>query len=79
MVQRSISVDYLIKGAGAARVAFADSVLTDSQATLAIVDRRDRAGGHWNDAYPFVRLHQPASFYGVNSSPWGRAPSMSSV
>ena len=71
MVQRSISVDYLIKGAGAAGMAFADSVLTDSQATLAIVDRRDRPGGHWNDPYPFVRLHQPASFYGVNSSPLG--------
>ena len=28
MVQRSISVDYLIKGAGAAGMAFADSVLT---------------------------------------------------
>jgi hypothetical protein len=36
-----------------------------------IVDRRDQPGGHWNDAYPFVRLHQPASYYGVDSAPLG--------
>ena len=58
-------------GAGAAGMAFADSVLTETEATLVIVDRRDRPGGHWNDAYPFVRLHQPASYYGVNSAPLG--------
>ena len=32
-----------------------------------MVDRRDVPGGHWNDAYPFVRLLQPSAFYGVNS------------
>ena len=67
----SITADYLIMGAGAAGMAFADSVLTETEATLVIVDRRDRPGGHWNDAYPFVRLHQPASYYGVNSAPLG--------
>jgi hypothetical protein len=63
----SINVDYLVVGAGATAMAFTDSVLTASDATIAIVDRRDRPGGHWVDAYPFVRLHQPASFYGVTS------------
>src|SRR6202022_3668989 len=24
-------------------------------------------GGHWNDAYSFVGLHQPSAFYGVSS------------
>jgi hypothetical protein len=70
-VTESITADYLIMGAGAAGMAFADSVLTETEATMVIVDRRDRPGGHWNDAYPFVRLHQPASYYGVNSSPLG--------
>ncbi len=28
-------------------------------------------GGHWNDAYPFVRLHQPSHFYGVPSTELG--------
>ena len=68
---KPIIADYLVMGAGAAGMAFADSVLTETEATLVIVDRRDRPGGHWNDAYPFVRLHQPASYYGVNSAPLG--------
>ena len=60
--------DYLIIGAGAMGIAFADEIFTkQSKAKLTIVDRRAKAGGHWNNAYPFVRLHQPAAFYGVNS------------
>ena len=60
--------DYLIIGAGAMGIAFADEIFTKQvKATLTIVDRRAKAGGHWNNAYPFVRLHQPAVFYGVNS------------
>jgi hypothetical protein len=63
-----IEVDYLVIGAGAMGMAFTDVVLAeDSHATVAIVDRRARPGGHWTDAYPFVTLHQPAAFYGVPS------------
>lgn len=32
-----------------------------------MVDRRAAPGGHWIDAYPFVRLHQPSACYGVPS------------
>ena len=32
-----------------------------------MVDQRYRPGGHWNDAYPFERLHQPSALYGVSS------------
>ena len=63
----AVVTDYLIVGAGAAGMAFADSLATESDADIVLVDRRHRPGGHWNDAYPFVRLHQPAAFYGVNS------------
>ena len=63
----SIEADYLIVGTGAAGMAFADTLLTDTDARIVMVDRRDRPGGHWNDAYPFVRLHQPSAYYGVNS------------
>jgi len=38
---------------------------------VVIVDRRPAPGGHWLDAYPFVRLHQPSAYYGVNSTPLG--------
>jgi hypothetical protein len=71
MANEPIGADYLIMGAGAAGMAFADTLLTETDATLAIVDRHHRPGGHWNDAYPFVRLHQPSSFYGVSSHPLG--------
>jgi hypothetical protein len=66
-----IDVDYLIVGAGAMGMAFADAVLTESDATLAIVDRYGKPGGHWTRAYPHVRLHQPSAFYGVNSRELG--------
>lgn len=62
-----IETDYLVVGAGAAGMAFTDSLIADSDADVVMVDRRHRPGGHWNDAYPFVRLHQPSAFYGVNS------------
>lgn len=71
MADQTITADYLIKGAGATAMAFADSLLTETDATVVLVDRHDRPGGHWNDAYPFVRLHQPASSYGVSSMPLG--------
>ncbi len=38
---------------------------------LTLVDRRPGPGGHWLDAYPFVRLHTPSAYYGVNSLPLG--------
>ena len=71
MTEPQFSADYVVKGAGAVGMAFVDSVLTETDATFAIVDRHDRPGGHWNDAYPFVRLHQPSSSYGVSSTPLG--------
>jgi hypothetical protein len=71
MPERELEADYLIIGAGAVGMAFADSLLSESDATMVMVDRLDRPGGHWNHAYPFVRLHQPAAMYGVNSRPLG--------
>ena len=67
-----METDYLIVGAGAMGMAFADTILNETDGTtLTIVDRHAQPGGHWNDAYPFVRLHQPSSFYGVNSRQLG--------
>ncbi len=60
--------DYLIIGAGATGLAFADTLLQESpDVHITLVDKHAQPGGHWNDAYPFVRLHQPSAFYGVNS------------
>ena len=63
----AIAADYLVIGAGAAGMAFVDTLLTETNADVVIVDQRHRPGGHWNDAYPFVRLHQTAAYYGVAS------------
>jgi cation diffusion facilitator CzcD-associated flavoprotein CzcO len=71
MSERSLEADYVIVGAGAVGMAFADTLLTDSDASMIVVDRRHKPGGHWIDAYPFVRLHAPSGYYGVNSRPLG--------
>jgi len=67
-----METDYLVKGAGASALAFVDVMLRETDATFTIVDRRLAPGGHWNDAYPFVRLHQPSAYYGVSSRQLGR-------
>jgi hypothetical protein len=63
-----VDADYLVVGAGATGMAFTDALIDHSDARVAMVDRRHSVGGHWLDAYPFVRLHQASSFYGVAST-----------
>lgn len=67
-----VQADYLVVGAGAAGMAFVDSLIHNADVRVALVDRRHGAGGHWLDAYPFVRLHQASEFYGVVSTPLGK-------
>ncbi len=68
---RRADTDYLIIGAGATGLAFADTLIAESDAHVTLVDRHGKPGGHWNDAYSFVTLHQPSSFYGVASTELG--------
>lgn len=49
-------------------MAFTDALIDHSEARVVMVDRRYGVGGHWLEAYPFVRLHQSSSFYGVAST-----------
>jgi hypothetical protein len=63
----SITTDYLVVGAGATGLAFADALVAEADVEVTVIDRRDAPGGHWVDAYPFVRLHTPSAYYGVNS------------
>ncbi len=71
-VNESLEADYLVVGGGAMGMAFADEILhANKAARVVVVDRRAKPGGHWNDAYRFVTLHQPALFYGVNSRKLG--------
>jgi NAD(P)-binding Rossmann-like domain len=64
---REVETDYLVVGAGASGMAFADTLVAHSDAEVVLVDRRHQPGGHWLDAYPFVRLHHPSAYYGVES------------
>lgn len=71
MNTQPMETDYLIVGSGAVGMAFADVLFHETDASIVIVDRHHGPGGHWNDAYPFVRLHQPSGYYGVNSRKLG--------
>jgi hypothetical protein len=63
-----LHTDYLVVGGGASGLAFADSLVAEAEdVEVIVIDRRHAAGGHWLDAYPFVRLHTPSAYYGVNS------------
>ncbi len=68
----TIETDYLVIGAGAVSLAFVDTLLDeDPDCHITMVDMHAKPGGHWNDAYSFVALHQPSAFYGVNSMGFG--------
>jgi hypothetical protein len=63
-----LDTDYLVIGTGASAMAFVDTLLDEQpDATVLMVDRLHRPGGHWNHAYPWVRVHQPSAWYGVAS------------
>ena len=68
---RTVEADYLVVGAGATGMAFTDALIGHADVRVAIVDRRHGVGGHWLEAYPFVRLHQSSTFYGVASTVLG--------
>ena len=71
-VAQTVDVDYLVVGAGATGMAFTDALIDHRDGVrVALVDRRHSVGGHWLGAYPFVRLHQSSTFYGVASTVLG--------
>lgn len=67
MSEQHLTTDYLVVGSGAVGMAFVDTLLTETDANIVMVDLYGKPGGHWNVAYPFVTLHQPSAFYGVSS------------
>ncbi len=71
MKTESLETDYLVVGAGAMGMAFTDALIDHADVHVTLVDRRKTASGHWQDAYPFVQLHQASLFYGVASTMLG--------
>jgi hypothetical protein len=71
MAMASLKTDYLVVGAGAMGMAFTDALIDHADVHVTLVDRRHTVSGHWQDAYPFVQLHQASLFYGVASTVLG--------
>src|SRR3954468_1586086 len=71
LVMRSLETDYLVVGAGATGMAFTDALIDHADVHVTLVDRRHAASGHWQNAYPFVQLHQASLFYGVAATRLG--------
>ena len=63
-----LGASHVVVGAGATGLAFTDALVDHSDAHVVVLDRRAGPGGHWREAYPFVRLHQSSAFYGVPST-----------
>ncbi len=64
--------DVVIVGAGICglNALFAASRYVKKGGRIALVERRERAGGMWNDTYDYVRLHQPHSMFTVGDLKW---------
>ncbi|TWB04637.1 FAD-dependent oxidoreductase [Bradyrhizobium stylosanthis] len=73
MPDNVLEADYVVVGAGAAGMAFTDTLLHHGTSTVAIIDAGHAPGGHWNHSYPFVTLHLPSPHYGVESRVLGNA------
>lgn len=58
---QEIACDLCILGAGIAglNALFAASRYLTRDQKVVLIDRRPNAGGMWNAAYDYVRLHQP--------------------
>lgn len=67
-----IRADLCVVGTGIAALnalVVASGYLQKGQRVI-LVERRPRCGGMWNDAYPFVRLHQPHGMFTAGSVKW---------
>lgn len=56
--------DYVVVGGGMTGCGIVAELLDfRPDASILLVDKLDRLGGHWNFAYPYVRLHNFTSYY----------------
>jgi hypothetical protein len=64
--------DLCILGAGIAglNALFAATHYLTSSQRVVLIDRNPRPGGMWNDAYDYVRLHQPHGLFTAGNIPW---------
>lgn len=64
--------DLVVVGAGISglNALFAATDYLPENARVLLVDQKQMAGGMWNTAYDYVRLHQPHPMFTVGDLPW---------
>lgn len=62
-----LEIDYIIIGAGLPGLVFANTLLSGSDARIALVDHQGVPGGHWTQLADFSRAPPPHSAFGINS------------
>jgi hypothetical protein len=64
--------DLCVVGAGYAglNALFVASRYLSATARILVLDMHQRPGGMWNDAYSYVRLHQPYRMFTAGNIPW---------
>jgi cation diffusion facilitator CzcD-associated flavoprotein CzcO len=69
---RTEKYDVVIVGAGICglNALFVVSQYLGKRGRVALVDRRERVGGMWNDTYDYVRLHQAHPFFTAGNLKW---------
>ena len=67
-----MGIDLCIVGAGVVglNAAFVASPFLPETARVLIFDKHRQAGGMWNDAYSYVRLHQPYQLFTAGDIAW---------
>ena len=64
---RDTPYDFCVVGAGFSGLNAVQAILEcKPEASILVIDKHEEVGGCWNDFYGFVKLHQPASVFGVN-------------
>src|SRR5579863_6942614 len=72
MTAQTDRYDLCIVGAGIAglNAAVVASHYLPATARVLLIDKHQQAGGMWNDAYSYVRLHQPYQQFTAGNIPW---------
>lgn len=70
--QAADSYDLIVVGAGICglNALFAAAEYLPKTAKVLLIDEKDVAGGMWNTAYDYVRLHQPHPMFTVGDMKW---------
>jgi hypothetical protein len=72
LVAGAEKLDVCVVGAGYAglNALFVAGRCLPASARVVVLDRHQGPGGMWNDAYSYVRLHQPYRFFTAGNIPW---------